>query len=383
MIGNIYIKGQIGNTYDNDGNVVVRGVTLLDILDQFTDLPSDRSATYFHLENSPGGYVTTGNDIIEFISNVPNAFVVAHGSIASITTKIFCAVPVENRMVEEGLEFMIHNPWIDGVSGDASELRAAADDVEKHEIELEAFYSKATGLDKSTLSNLMKNETYLTAEQCVKFGFASSILKKEKTRVLALNYNQNEIEMNKEQKTVAESIMAKLGYVKAPKTNDEGRKVLAVMTVTDKGTLDSEFETLEENDAVTIDGEPAPSGTYVAEDGRIIEVVDGIAVKITVEGEGEDDTEALKARIAELESEVEASKATTETLEADKLALEEKIEASDKNAKEVLAQLEVLAEMESNGEPIEKTPRFNRKQTEQPKRSVHEIMKNAKNRNKK
>jgi hypothetical protein len=189
--------------------------------------------------------------------------------------------------------------------------------------------------------------------------------------------------MNKEQKTVAESIMAKLGYVKAPKTNDEGRKVLAVMTVTDKGTLDSEFETLEENDAVTIDGEPAPSGTYVAEDGRIIEVVDGIAVKITVEGEGEDDTEALKARIAELESEVEASKATTETLEADKLALEEKIEASDKNAKEVLAQLEVLAKMESNGEPIEKTPRFDRKPTEQPKRSVHEIMKNAKNRNKK
>lgn len=377
MIGNIYITGQIGNTYDNNGNVVVRGVTLLDILDQFTDLPSERSATYFHLENSPGGYVSTGNDIIEFISNVPNAFVVAHGSIASITTKIFCAVPVENRMVEEGLEFMIHNPWIDGVSGDASELRAAADDVEKHEIELEAFYSKATGLDKSTLSNLMKNETYLTAEQCVKFGFASSILKKEKTRILALKYNQNEIEMNKEQKTVAESIMSKLGYVKAPKEN-EGRKVLAVMTVTDKGTLDSEFETLEENDAVTIDGEPAPTDVYTTEDGRIIEVVDGIAVKITVEGEGEDDTEALKARIAELESEVEASKSTTETLEADKLALEKEVKEKDENAKEVLAQLEVLAKMESNGEPIEKTPRFERKPATEQKRTVREAMDKAK-----
>ena len=376
MIGNIYIKGQIGNTLNPDGSIKTAGVTLLDVLDQFTDLPKETTTYQFYID-SPGGYATVGSEIIDFIAGIENAVVIGQNMVASVATKIFCAVPVENRIIEEGTQFMIHNPWVRGMSGDAEALRAAADDVEKHELEFEAFYSKATGLDKSTLSNLMKNETYLTAEQCVKFGFASSILKKEKTRVLALNYNQNEIEMNKEQKTVAESIMAKLGYVKAPKEN-EGRKVVAVMTVTDKGTLDSEFETLEENDEVTIDGEPALTGVYTTEDGRIIEVVDGIAVKITVEGEGEDDTEALKARIAELESEVEASKSTSETLEADKLALEKEVKEKDENSKEVLAQLEVLAKMESNGEPVEKTPRFDRKPAPEQKRTVREAMDKAK-----
>ena len=373
MIGKIYIKGQIGNTLNPDSSIKTKGVTLLDVLDQFTSLPKETITYQFHID-SPGGYATVGTEIIDFISSIENAVVVGQNMVASVATKIFCAVPVENRIIEEGTQFMIHNPWVRGMSGDAEALRAAADDVEKHELEFEAFYSKATGLDKSTLSNLMKNETYLTAEQCVKFGFASSILKKEETRVLALNYNQNEIEMNKEQKTVAESIMAKLGYVKAKVVAENGRKVLAVMTVTDKGTLDSEFETLEENDAVTIDGEPALTDVYTAEDGRIIEVVDGIAVKITVEGEGEDETEALKARISELESEVEANKSTTETLEADKLALEKEVKEKDENAKEVLAQLEVLAKMESEGEPAPKKETFGKDKSKPARKSVREVM---------
>jgi ATP-dependent Clp protease, protease subunit len=350
MIGNIYIKGQIGNNYDNEGKVTLKGVTLLDVLEQFKNEQAN-GATSFHFHiNSPGGYVSVGNDIIEFISNVENAFTVGAVQVASIATKMFCAVPVENRMIQEGTEFMIHNPWIDGVSGDATELRLAADAVEKDEIELENFYSKATGLDKSTLSNLMKNETYLDADQCVKFGFASSVLKKERTQVLALNYNKTQIEMDKEQKTVADKILAALNLQKIEKPVE--RKSLALDTATDAGVLVSEFETLEVGDLVTIDGEPAPTGNYNSETLGLIEVVDGVVMAITPVEEPET-MDSLKAKIEELEaSSIEKDSAIS--------ALETEKEESKERAEEVIAQLKNIKAMKSEHEPTPRVEAFSK-----------------------
>jgi hypothetical protein len=37
-------------------------------------------------------------------------------------------------------------------------------------------YAKATGMDKTSLELLMQQETALTPEQCVEFGFASEIV---------------------------------------------------------------------------------------------------------------------------------------------------------------------------------------------------------------
>ena len=71
MIVNIYIKGQIGNTLDDNGEIITRGVTLLDVVEQVYAHPQESIKRF--VIDSPGGYVTIGNDIANFIAELPNA----------------------------------------------------------------------------------------------------------------------------------------------------------------------------------------------------------------------------------------------------------------------------------------------------------------------
>jgi len=365
MIVNIYITGQIGNTVNQNGEIIERGVTLLDVVEQVAAHPNEAIKKF--IINSPGGYVSVGTEIADFISTIPNAL--THGTIqvASIATRIFLAVEKQNRSIEKDTDFMIHNPWVGGVAGDAEELKRIAEGVEKEEEELESFYAKSTGLDKGTLSSLMRYDTTLTPEQCVKLGFAGSITEKELSPILALNYNTNQKEMTNKDKGVIESILASLGLQKAPKTaekNKEGRNIVAIQVVTDNGTLENDLETIEVNDEVLIDGQPAPTGNYTAEDGTVYEVVDGVVMVITMPTE-EDDVEALK-------SEIETLKATnaelTSTVEANAVEIQER----DKNTAEIKAQIEALAQLKSEGEPAKKETVFPKKEVTAKRKSFAE-----------
>jgi len=67
MIVNIYITGQIGNTLNEKGEITTRGVTLLDVVEQVAAHPKESIKRF--VINSPGGYVSIGNEILNFISS--------------------------------------------------------------------------------------------------------------------------------------------------------------------------------------------------------------------------------------------------------------------------------------------------------------------------
>lgn len=75
---------------------------------------------------------------------------------------------------------MIHNMWM-GTVGNAAELRKAADDLDViNAAGRQAYLQKAAGnLSEETLIQMMDEETWLTAEQCIQYGLADQFAEQE------------------------------------------------------------------------------------------------------------------------------------------------------------------------------------------------------------
>jgi ATP-dependent protease ClpP protease subunit len=333
MIGHVYINGQIGNTYDDNVNVTAKGVELIDVVAQIQDL-NEVEAIHVHI-NSEGGYVSIGRSIAEFLKSVPNCYTIAETLCASIATEIHLAVPLQNRMIVEGTTYLIHNPWLQSVSGDASQLEEYAKGIKETESEMISMYAKATGISKEALSGLMKIETSLTSEQCLKLGFASAVLPKMEKRAVALLYNQKQINMKKP--LMDRLALAMSAFTEALKTNE--REAVAMVVVTDKGTLMTAFEDLVVGDAITLeDGTNPENGDYVTEDGVKIVVTEGVITEIVeVEDEQAPEMDALKAELSELKAKFEEQ--STELAKATEVA------------ETVVAKMEELAKLGSNFTP--------------------------------
>ncbi|WP_018249726.1 head maturation protease, ClpP-related [Orenia marismortui] len=75
---------------------------------------------------------------------------------------------------------MIHNMW-DVVAGNANQLRKAADDLDKlMEGNRQAYLEKSGGkISEEELIELLDNETWLTAQECLDYGLADEVIAEE------------------------------------------------------------------------------------------------------------------------------------------------------------------------------------------------------------
>ncbi len=119
---------------------------------------------------------------------------------------------------------MIHHAAM-GVFGNADELRKAANDVETIDSASCSSYLAKAGdkLTQEKLTELLDNQTWLNAEQCVLYGLADEIAGKEDTTITQakqrlkqsiqaeINQHSNNIKVPETlitQKTNAEKLMA-------------------------------------------------------------------------------------------------------------------------------------------------------------------------------
>ncbi|MGN7397556.1 ATP-dependent Clp protease proteolytic subunit [Peribacillus frigoritolerans] len=75
---------------------------------------------------------------------------------------------------------MVHNAQT-FVAGDAKKLRKAADDVEK--VSQAVLKSYTNRVDADTMKKLLDDETYLTAEEALKYGLIDEIIDAEPEEV--------------------------------------------------------------------------------------------------------------------------------------------------------------------------------------------------------
>lgn len=137
------------------------------------DLKSN-SGNRIHLRiNSVGGSVTEGLAIANAIKRHKGG-VTAHidGLAASMATVI--AVSADETAMSDNAIFMIHEPWSVG-QGTADDLRAEAAVLDKMKKSLVRAYTKKTGLDDTEVEQLMKDETWMNAEEALSSGFVDYI----------------------------------------------------------------------------------------------------------------------------------------------------------------------------------------------------------------
>lgn len=122
--------------------------------------------------NSLGGSVMEGIAIYNQLKrHAAHKTVVIDGFACSIASVI--AMAGDTVIMPKNTVMMIHNAWTIA-SGNAVQLRKAADDLEViNQASKQAYLEKSGGkITEEKLTELLDAETYLTAEQCIAYGFA-------------------------------------------------------------------------------------------------------------------------------------------------------------------------------------------------------------------
>lgn len=124
--------------------------------------------------NSCGGDVFEGIAIFNLIKQynaIKNVYIDGiAGSIASVI-----AMAGDNIYMSNTSIIMIHNcrTW---ASGNAEDLRKTADDMDKVMKALKNAYLAKVNIKEERLQELLDEESYLTADECLEMGFCSEII---------------------------------------------------------------------------------------------------------------------------------------------------------------------------------------------------------------
>lgn len=127
--------------------------------------------------NSYGGEVAEGLAIYNSLKNHPaRVRTVCDGFGCSAASVVFMAG--DERVMNPASLLMIHNAWT-SASGNAKELRKAADDLEVISDTSAEAYRARVNIPEEQLTELLDSETWITPADAVAWGFATEILEEE------------------------------------------------------------------------------------------------------------------------------------------------------------------------------------------------------------
>lgn len=286
----------------------VDGMSFSDVQDFISWIAPDDNHIDIEL-HSCGGDVAEGYaiyDALRATGKEISATVV--GRCASMATVILLAAPIERRKMYPHAKILIHSPFCPGVDGslDISALEALKSGLEAERERMIALYVERCGVDRSLLEQQMAKETWFGGEVAKQLGFVSEVIMPKSARVVT----NNKVMAKKEKEvTVSKSllnrVLAKCGYAKI-----EDVPAVALELTTAGGDV----LTVEREDGDPEVGDSAsPDGEHVMPDGKTIVVTDGVITEIREPEEGNEDTAALEARIAELEQQVSTLTANAKT----------------------------------------------------------------------
>lgn len=123
--------------------------------------------------NSYGGEVAEGLAIYNLLKSYEGEVTtICDGFACSAASVVFMAGA--KRIMPRSSLLMIHNAWT-WASGDADDLRKAADDLEKITQPSVEVYTSVSNLDADEIKAMMDAETWIDADEALDFGFATEI----------------------------------------------------------------------------------------------------------------------------------------------------------------------------------------------------------------
>lgn len=180
--GEIVLYGFVGDSFFDDG------FTAAEVLDALADLGRDSDIVV--RINSGGGYVDDGIAIY-------NALVAHRGKVAvhvdalAASSASIIAMAGDERIMRAGAMMMIHDPSTI-TFGTAADHERSKKQLDKYAGQVASIYAEVTGDDADAIREEMIEELWLTGEEAVERGFATSVATRRSTALAAFDFSAYE-----------------------------------------------------------------------------------------------------------------------------------------------------------------------------------------------
>ena len=154
---------------DNVANVVTAQLLFLEADDPERDI-----SLYI---NSPGGSITAGlavYDTIQFIR--PDVSTICVGQAASMGAVLLAAGAHDKRFALPNSRIMIHQPWLGGLQGQASDIEIHAKEILRMRSILNDILAKHTGQPLKRIEKDVERDYIMSAEQCKDYGIIDDVI---------------------------------------------------------------------------------------------------------------------------------------------------------------------------------------------------------------
>ncbi|MFN4114061.1 MAG: ATP-dependent Clp protease proteolytic subunit [Sphingomonadaceae bacterium] len=160
----VFVTGQVE---DGMASLIVAQLLFLE-----SENPSKPISMYI---NSPGGVVTAGmaiHDTMQYIK--PRVSTVCIGQAASMGSFLLAAGEPGMRIALPNARIMVHQPS-GGARGMASDIEIQAREILRIRERMNALYVKYTGQSLTDIEKAMDRDTFLEADEALKFGIVDKV----------------------------------------------------------------------------------------------------------------------------------------------------------------------------------------------------------------
>lgn len=162
----VFVTGAID---DGLANIVIAQLLFLERQDPDRDID-----LYI---NSPGGSVSAGLAIYDTMQLIkPQVATICAGFAASAASVLLTGGARGKRMALPYSKILIHQPWIQQVGGQATDIEIHAKDLIATRRTLAAIYERTTGKPIDDVLRDLERDFYMTADDARAYGIIDSIL---------------------------------------------------------------------------------------------------------------------------------------------------------------------------------------------------------------
>lgn len=131
--------------------------------------------------NSPGGSFTALTAIYDTMQYIkPQVQTVCLGQAASAAAVLLAAGSPGKRLALPNARVLIHQPAMEGVQGQASDIQIVADEIDRMRLWLEETLAKHSGTPVEQIRRDIERDKILTAAQAKEYGLIDQVLASRK-----------------------------------------------------------------------------------------------------------------------------------------------------------------------------------------------------------
>ena len=189
------------------------GVSDKELINQLNKFNADKVDRIVVTINSGGGDVFAGYAIYNaLLASQAPVTVIVMGLAASIASVI--AMAGEEILMHEASNLMIHSPW-SVVAGNADDMIATAQVLQKLETQIISIYAKKFNVDKIQIERLVKAETWFSSAEAIEIGAITQVIKAEEAKTIMASTFDLSIYKNVPKDLLSENVDDRLMVAKA------------------------------------------------------------------------------------------------------------------------------------------------------------------------